>query len=95
MQAPGQGSTAPVRGRTTVPLDALARAVGAGGLLSRPEDLMLYEYDGLSSQALPDAVVFPSSTAEVAAVVKLAAEREIPVVARGAGLSHGLLRVLL
>lgn len=84
-QSPGQGSAAPVRGRATVPPDALARVVGAGGLLTKPEDLMLYEYDGLSSQALPDAVVFPSTTAEVAAVVKLAAEYGVPIVARGAG----------
>ncbi|HEV2498052.1 MAG TPA: FAD-linked oxidase C-terminal domain-containing protein [Terriglobia bacterium] len=69
----------------SIPLEALARAVGKESLLSQPEDLMLYEYDGLSSQALPDAVVFPASTAEVAAVVKLAAQYEIPVVARGAG----------
>jgi glycolate oxidase len=35
--------------------------------------------------ARPDAVVFPAGTAEVAAVLRLATERRVPVVPRGAG----------
>lgn len=46
---------------------------------------MLYEYDGLSTERPPDAVVFPSSTAEVVRIVRLAAEAGVPVIARGAG----------
>ncbi|MDE3179593.1 MAG: FAD-binding protein, partial [Acidobacteriota bacterium] len=68
-----------------VPLRELERIAGAANVLSRPEDLMLYEYDGLSAQAMPDAVVFPSTTAEVSQVVKLAGDHDIPVIARGAG----------
>jgi glycolate oxidase len=34
---------------------------------------------------LPEAVVFPSDTAQVAAIVRLAAERRVPITARGAG----------
>ncbi|MGH9397445.1 MAG: FAD-binding oxidoreductase [Terriglobia bacterium] len=73
------------RSARTIPLAGLERIVGKANALFRPEDLMLYEYDGLSAQAMPDAVVFPSTTAEVAGVVKLAAQHKIPVVARGAG----------
>lgn len=44
---------------------------------------------------MPDAVVFPASTAEVAAVVKLARKHQVPVTPRGAGtnLSGGTLPV--
>ena len=34
---------------------------------------------------MPDAVVFPGSAAEVAAIVRLANEHRFPVVPRGAG----------
>ncbi|MGH9404543.1 MAG: FAD-linked oxidase C-terminal domain-containing protein [Terriglobia bacterium] len=68
-----------------VPVAQLERIVGKGNVLFRPEDLMLYEYDGLSAQAAPNAVVFPALTSEVAGVVKLAAEHRLPVIARGAG----------
>jgi len=63
----------------------LGALLGPNGLLWRPEDLMLYEYDALSSQHVPDAVVFPTSTGEVIQIVKLAARQRIPVIARGAG----------
>ena len=63
----------------------LASIAGAQAVLWRPEDLMLYEYDALSSLRQPDAVVFPTTTDEVVEVVKLAARNGIPVVARGAG----------
>ena len=69
--------------------DALARRLGRvippDRVLSRPEELMLYEYDALSSRRVPDAVVFPESTAEVVSVVRLAAGAGIPLIARGAG----------
>ena len=63
----------------------LSGILGPDGYLWRPEDLMLYEYDGLSSQRVPDAVVFPTSTEQVVRIVKLAAREKIPVIARGAG----------
>ncbi|MGH9325259.1 MAG: FAD-linked oxidase C-terminal domain-containing protein [Terriglobia bacterium] len=71
--------------KRNIPLGELKSVVGEAHLLSHPEDLMLYEYDGLSSEGMPDAVVFPASTSEVAAVVKLAGRCGTPVVARGAG----------
>ncbi len=63
----------------------LTRLVGPGAVLWRPEDLMLYEYDALSCLKQPEAVVFPLTTEDVVAVVKLAAREKLPVVPRGSG----------
>ncbi len=73
----------------------IAAIVGPAGLLDRPEDLMLYEYDGSVDKACPDLVVFPRSTEEVAEIVRIAAHHNIPVVGRGAGtgLSGGAIPV--
>jgi glycolate oxidase len=73
----------------------IATIVGRAGLLDRPEDLMLYEYDGSVDKARPDLVVFPRSTEEVAEIVRIAAHHNIPVVGRGAGtgLSGGAIPV--
>ncbi|HEV2864720.1 MAG TPA: FAD-linked oxidase C-terminal domain-containing protein [Pyrinomonadaceae bacterium] len=68
----------------------------AGQVLSDPEELLVYECDGLTHyKHRPRAVVFPSSTEEVVAVVRLLAEEGVPVVPRGAGtgLSGGALAV--
>src|SRR3990172_5175113 len=59
--------------------------VGAEYVLHAPEDLLVFEYDGSIDKGLPAAVVFPNSTEEVAAVVRLAREAGQPVVPRGAG----------
>lgn len=71
------------------------RVVGPHGYLHSPADLMLYEYDGSQDKARPDLVVFPRSTADVAALVRLAREYEMPIVGRGAGtgLSGGAIAV--
>ena len=66
-------------------LAAIERIVGPRGYLHKPEDLALYEYDGGIDKSRPDLVVFPESTEQVAAIVKLAAEHNIPIVGRGAG----------
>ncbi len=63
----------------------LEAIVGPRAVLSSPYDLMLYEYDASIDRARPDVVVFPSNTAEVSAIVKLANRRGVPFVARGAG----------
>src|SRR5215469_11907893 len=72
---------------------AINEIVGPRGYLHRPEDLALYEYDGGVDKSRPDLVVFPQSTAEVIAIVKLAAAQGIPIVGRGAGtgLSGGVI----
>jgi glycolate oxidase len=70
--------------------------LGAGRLLCEEEDRRKYGRDETEDlQFDPDLVVLPSSTAEVAAVLELAARERIPVTPRGAGtgLSGGALPV--
>lgn len=69
----------------TSAIDVIEKLLGARGYLNRPEDLVLYEYDGSVDKARPDLVVFPRSTADVVALVKLANQQRIPIVGRGAG----------
>src|SRR2546425_8876020 len=72
----------------------LEAIVGPGAVLSDPDELLVYEADGLTLfRALADFVVFPTSAEHVAAVVRLANRAELPFVARGAGtgLSGGCL----
>jgi glycolate oxidase subunit GlcD len=68
-------------------LDALRAIVGPRYLLTRPDDLGAYALD--ASIARPDgpplAVALPASTAEVAALVRVAAQHGLAVVSRGAG----------
>jgi glycolate oxidase len=63
----------------------LARVLGPGGCLDATDDLRLYEYDGGVDKARADVVVFPRSTAEVSAIVKIARRAGVPIVGRGAG----------
>ncbi len=70
---------------TSAVLSAVERIFGRGGYLHKPEDLRLYEYDGSVDKARPDLVVFPRSTEDVVAAVRLANEHRIPIVGRGAG----------
>jgi glycolate oxidase len=68
--------------------------LGADGVLCHPDELLVYESDGLTLfRALADFVVFPRSPEQVSQVVKLANREQIPFVARGAGtgLSGGCL----
>ncbi len=66
-------------------LPSLEHLLGPRGVLFSPEDLVLYEYDGGVDKARPDFVVFPRSTADVVAIVKLAAQNHLVIVGRGAG----------
>jgi glycolate oxidase len=69
------------------------KLLGPSSVLYRPEDLLLYEYDGSIEKARPDVVVFPVTAEQVSGIVKLAAEHRLPIVGRGAGtgLSGGAL----
>ena len=58
----------------------LAAVVGPKGYLDKPEDLILYEYDGSVDKARPEMVVFPRTTEDVVAIVKITSEYEIPIV---------------
>ncbi len=68
-------------------LAALRGVVGKDHVLTRREDLLCYSYDGTPDmpEALPAAVVFPSTTAEVRDVVRLAGRDGLAVYPRGAG----------
>ena len=93
--------TSPTADRT--PLGAARKAalrreleeiLGPGAVLSDPDELLVYESDGLTLfRALADFVVFPTSAEQVAAAVRLASREGLPFVARGAGtgLSGGCL----
>jgi glycolate oxidase subunit GlcD len=73
---------------------ALGDIVGRERVITDPDRLLVYESDGLTAyRVLPRAVVLPSSTEEVAAVVRLLHGEGISVVPRGAGtgLSGGAL----
>src|SRR3954449_10575082 len=65
--------------------DQLVRVLGPKAILDRPEDLTLYEYDGGVDKARPELVVFPRATEEVAGILRIAREHNIPIVGRGAG----------
>src|SRR5687768_10436015 len=66
----------------------LRRVVGADAVLSNHSELVVYECDGfVIEKNCPDVVVFPHTTAEVAAVVRLASQFGVSVVPRGAGTS--------
>src|SRR4051812_10866565 len=66
-------------------LSRLKRIVGADAVLHRRDDLMLYEYDGGVDRGTPEYVCFPQTTVQVSAILRLASERGIPIVPRGAG----------
>jgi glycolate oxidase len=66
-------------------LAGIEAAIGRDGVLSHATDLTLYEYDGGVDKSRPEVVVFPRTTADVVALVKLAREHNLPIVGRGAG----------
>ena len=77
-------------------LQQLRAIAGPAEVLTAHEDLIAYSYDGTAVlQQLPAAVVFPTRTDQVSAVLKLAHASSIPVVTRGSGtgLSGGSLPV--
>ncbi|HTI14722.1 MAG TPA: FAD-linked oxidase C-terminal domain-containing protein [Dictyobacter sp.] len=71
--------------RKTEVVQALTSLLGERHVLHTPYDLHLYEYDASIERALPDIVVFPSNTQEVAEIVKIAAHYRVPIIPRGAG----------
>ena len=67
-------------------LDRLAQIVGMDGMVRDDAELLTYETDGLVKlRSRPGAVVLPTSTEQVQAVVKLCHESGVPYVARGQG----------
>jgi glycolate oxidase len=66
-------------------LKKLATILGRKYLLTAPEDLAVYSFDGSGGNTLPEAVAFPHTTEQVAALLHLANSYHFPVVPRGAG----------
>ena len=63
----------------------LIAIVGDEYVIHKPEDLIVFEYDGSVDRGLPTLVVLPDTTEQVSECVKVAAKYGLPVVARGAG----------
>ena len=75
-------------------IDNLSAIVGRENVLSRPDELLVYECDGLPQHKhRPRAVVFPSSTEETAAIMRELVRAKVAFTPRGAGtgLSGGAL----
>src|SRR5215813_8946321 len=75
-------------------VDNLSAIVGRENVLSKPDELLVYECDGLPQHKFrPRAVVFPASTEETAEVMRVLAREGVPFTPRGAGtgLSGGAL----
>ena len=69
-------------------IEALGAIVGHEGVVSKPEELLVYECDAYTLEKhLPNVVVLPRRAEEVAAIVKLCAKENLPIIPRGAGTS--------
>ncbi len=66
-------------------LHSLRQIVGERYVLTAKEDVIVYEQDGSIFQVMPEIVVLPGDVGQVAAVVKLAKQANVPVVPRGSG----------
>ncbi len=65
---------------------ALKQVLGPDDVLSDPAELLVYECDGFTiARARPSAVVFPRSTEQVVAVVRLLQQHGVQIVPRGSG----------
>jgi glycolate dehydrogenase FAD-linked subunit len=77
-----------VLGKRDAIIGALVEAAGAGNVISDAAETLAYECDALTAyRCRPLAVVLPTSTEEVAAVLSVCARYRIPVVPRGSGTS--------
>ena len=67
-------------------VDELREALGAEHVITEPEQLRVYECDGLTGhRAVPELVVLPGSTEDVQTVLRACHRERVPFVARGAG----------
>lgn len=66
----------------------LRRVAGDDGVLANHSEMLVYECDGfVIEKNCPDVVVFPRTAQQVAAIVQLGNEYDVPVLPRGAGTS--------
>jgi glycolate dehydrogenase FAD-linked subunit len=69
-------------------VDRLRGIVGADGILASPSELLVYECDGYTIEKnRPDVVVFPTTTEQIAQIVRTCNEANVPFLPRGAGTS--------
>jgi glycolate oxidase len=68
-------------------IDELIEITDQDRVLTSLDERYCYAYDASFGTYLPDVVVFPKTTAEVAQIVKLANREKIPVTPRGGGTS--------
>ncbi len=61
------------------------KITGKDGVLTAPEDLAVYAFDGTFEDHRPEVVLLPRTTAQVSEIVLLAGAEGLPVVARGMG----------
>ncbi|MBN2147289.1 MAG: FAD-binding protein [Anaerolineales bacterium] len=63
----------------------LKKMIGKDNVLTTPEDLAVYGFDGTFEDHRPDLVVLPLTTEQVSQVVQVAAAENLPLVTRGMG----------
>ncbi len=68
-------------------IQACKTIVGSQGVITAPDELRVYECDALMfyHRSMPDLVILPTSTPQVASLVRLCHETGVPIVPRGAG----------
>ena len=69
-------------------VDAFVSLLGAAHVKTDADSRALYGTDALKRGSPADIVVFPGTTEDVAGVVRICAERRIPLVPRGAGTGY-------
>jgi glycolate oxidase len=69
-------------------VDALVARLGAAHVKTDEDSRTVYGTDALKRGRPADVVVLPGTTDDVAAVVRICAERRIPIVPRGAGTGY-------
>jgi len=69
-------------------LDKLGAIVGRENVVVDPEKVEPYGADAIKEKYPPEAVVFPESTSQMVAILKLANEYLFPVTARGGGVGY-------
>src|SRR5437764_5656053 len=77
-------------------IEELRDVVGDANVLSEPDELLVYECDGLPQHKHPPrAVVFPTSTEETSEILKVLSRERVSFAPRGAGtgLSGGALAI--
>jgi glycolate oxidase len=64
-------------------LSQIRDIAGADHVMTSPEALVCYSYDGTFHESLPDAVVSPRTTDEIAGILKICHQHRLPVITRG------------